>query len=174
MADSVEIPFEGGHHEKSRGVHLHHLSNTVEWSMHVAMGLVSDFFSHLLCIHSSYRGAVGSMFLVLPSFFAYIYLCVCASEWAHSPTVDFSYFYFFVAVTSNHVKIEWWGVGVVVCLEQGADCLHMVQLMPLHPRTPSSLASFKSRLVLPFWYRLTQVVLEKTPLNGCSSSSGYL
>ena len=26
---------------------------------------------------------------------------------------------------------EWWGVGVVICLERGADCLHMVQLMPL-------------------------------------------
>jgi len=24
---------------------------------------------------------------------------------------------------------------------------------------------------LPFWYQLTQVVLEKRPLNGCSSSS---
>jgi len=33
-----------------------------------------------------------------------------------------------------------------------------------------SLASVKSRLVLPFWYRLTQVVLEKRPLNGCSCS----
>ena len=30
-----------------------------------------------------------------------------------------------------------------------------------------SLASVKFRLVLPFWYRLTQVVLEKGPLNGC-------
>jgi len=30
-----------------------------------------------------------------------------------------------------------------------------------------SLASVKSRLVLPFWYRLTRVVLEKGPLNGC-------
>ena len=39
-----------------------------------------------------------------------------------------------------------------------------------HPKTPSSLASFKSRLVLPSWYRLTQVVPEKRPLNGCSSS----
>jgi len=47
----------------------------------------------------------------------------------------------------------------------------MVQLMPLLPETPSSLASFKSRLVLPYWYQLTQVVLEKKPLNGCSSSS---
>ena len=30
-----------------------------------------------------------------------------------------------------------------------------------------SLASVKSRLVLPFWYCLTRVVLDKGPLNGC-------
>jgi len=30
-------------------------------------------------------------------------------------------------------KTEWWGSGVVICLEQGADDLHMVQLMPLPP-----------------------------------------
>ena len=30
-----------------------------------------------------------------------------------------------------------------------------------------SLASVKSRLVLPFWYRLTCVIPEKEPLNGC-------
>ena len=30
-----------------------------------------------------------------------------------------------------------------------------------------SLASVKSRFVLPFWYRLTRVVLDKGPLNGC-------
>ena len=28
------------------------------------------------------------------------------------------------------VKNEWWGTGVVICLERGAD-LHMAQLMPL-------------------------------------------
>jgi len=27
-------------------------------------------------------------------------------------------------------KTEWWGAGVVICLEQGAD-LHMAQVMPL-------------------------------------------
>jgi len=27
-------------------------------------------------------------------------------------------------------KIEWWGAGMAICLEQGAD-LHMAQLMPL-------------------------------------------
>ena len=26
--------------------------------------------------------------------------------------------------------MEWWGAGIVVCLERGAD-LHMAQLMPL-------------------------------------------
>jgi len=26
--------------------------------------------------------------------------------------------------------VEWWGAGVVICLERGAD-LHMAQLMPL-------------------------------------------
>jgi len=31
----------------------------------------------------------------------------------------------------------------------------------------SSLALLKSRMVLPFWCWLTQVVLEKSPLNGC-------
>ena len=35
-----------------------------------------------------------------------------------------------------------------------------------HPKPLSSLASFKSRLVLPFWYQVTQVFLEKRPLNG--------
>ena len=58
------------------------------------------------------------------------------------------------------LKTEWWGAGMVICLEQDAD-LHMAQLMPL------PLASVKFRLVLPFWYQLTQVVPDKGPLNGC-------
>jgi len=63
-------------------------------------------------------------------------------------------------------------VAVAKCLGGSLfwDTVYIVQLMPLHPKTPSSLASFKSRLVLTFWYQVTQVVLEKRPLNGCSSS----
>jgi len=30
-----------------------------------------------------------------------------------------------------------------------------------------SLGSVKSRLISPFWYRLTRIVLDKWPLNGC-------
>ena len=52
---------------------------------------------------------------------------------------------------------------MVICLERGAD-LHMAQLMPL----PLSVSSFsKIQLVLPFWYRLTRVVLDKELLNRC-------
>jgi len=61
----------------------------------------------------------------------------------------------------GHLACKNW--MVVCCLERGAD-LHMAQLMPL-PLTVSCLV--KSRLVLPFWYRLTWVVLERGPLNGC-------
>ena len=31
------------------------------------------------------------------------------------------------------INMEWWGAGVVLCLERGANDLHMVQLMPLPP-----------------------------------------
>jgi len=48
-------------------------------------------------------------------------------------------------------KTEWWGAGVVVCLERVAD---------LHDVTATHcLASVESGLVLPFW--LTWVVQEK-------------
>jgi len=57
---------------------------------------------------------------------------------------------------------------VVICLERsGNEILHrpMVQLMPLPPH--HLLLHENPQLVLSFWHRLTQVVLEKRPLNGC-------
>jgi len=44
------------------------------------------------------------------------------------------------------VKKQWWGAGVVVCLEQGAD-LHMAQLMPL----PLTVSCF-SRIQIGFTF----------------------
>jgi len=64
--------------------------------------------------------------------------------------VDFLLYFSALTLLVGHqksirfVKIERWGVYVVICLERGADCLHMVQLMPLYPKTPSSLAASKS------------------------------
>ena len=60
-------------------------------------------------------------------------------------------------------KTEWWGAGMVICLERGAD-LHTVQLMPL-PLTVSCFS--KIQIGFTFCYRLTQVVLDKGPINGC-------
>ena len=61
------------------------------------------------------------------------------------------------------VKTEWWGAGMVICLERSAD-LHMASWCHCHSL---SLASVKSWLILPLWYRLTWVVLDKGPLSGC-------
>ena len=54
-------------------------------------------------------------------------------------------------------KTEWWGAGVVICLERGADLL-MAQLMPL----PLTVSCF-SKIQIGF----TEVVLDKGPLNEC-------
>ena len=40
-------------------------------------------------------------------------------------------------------KTEWWGSGMVICLERGAD-LHMAQLMPL-PLTVSCFSKIQSK-----------------------------
>jgi len=58
----------------------------------------------------------------------------------------------------------WSEVQIVVLAYGPADAT-------AYQKTASSLASFKSRLVLPFWYQLTQVVLENRPLNRCSSAT---
>ena len=62
------------------------------------------------------------------------------------------------------VKTDWWGTGMVICLEWGANDLHMVQLMPLPPIISCFI---KIQNGLPFSCHLAQVVLEKRLLNGC-------
>jgi len=61
------------------------------------------------------------------------------------------------------VKTEWWGAGVVICLERGAD-LHMAQLMPL-PLTVSCL----SKIQIGFTFLVPAHLGSpgKGPLNGC-------
>ena len=69
------------------------------------------------------------------------------------------------------VKIEWWVVGGVIC---GARCrlfAYGSADATAIPKPNHLLPHLNSRLVLPFWYRLTQVVLEKRPWNGYSISS---
>jgi len=61
------------------------------------------------------------------------------------------------------VKAEWWGAGVVICLEQSAD-LHMAQLMPL----PLTVSCF-SKIQIGFTFLVAAHLGSpgKGPLNGC-------
>ena len=59
-------------------------------------------------------------------------------------------------------------VWLSVCSEVQIVCIWS-SWCHCHPKAPSPLASFKSRLILHFWYWLTQTVLKKRPLTGCSS-----
>ena len=64
-----------------------------------------------------------------------------ASDFCDSMTVDISSFSALTLLVGRQEghpackKTEWWGAGVVICLEQCAD-LHIAQLIPL-PRTVS-------------------------------------
>jgi len=56
-----------------------------------------------------------------------------AENWATFCDFAFSALTLLVGWQEGHPackKTEWWGAGMVICLERGED-LHMVQLMPL-------------------------------------------
>ena len=85
----------------------------------------------------------------------------------YSQISAFSALTLLVGRREGHPACKNWVVGcwcdVVIRLEWDAYCIrsswcHCYSL---------SLAAVKSRLVLPFWYRLTRVVPDKGPLNGC-------
>ena len=60
-------------------------------------------------------------------------------------------------------KLEWWGAGMVICLERDAD-LHIAQLMPL-PLTVSCFS--KIQIGFTFLVPAHPDSPRKGPLNGC-------
>jgi len=85
---------------------------------------------------------------------------ICFSLWA-----AFSALTLLVGRQEEHpaCKTEWWGVGMVICLERGAY-LHMAQLMPL-PLTVSCC----SKIQIGFTFLVPAHLGSpgKGPLNGC-------
>jgi len=65
----------------------------------------------------------------------------------------------------RHPACKNWVVGCWHGYLYGARC--RLAYGPADANATHSLASAKSRLVLPFWYRLTRVVLDKGLLNVC-------
>jgi len=67
----------------------------------------------------------------------------------HCPKSAFSALTLLVGRQEGHPackNLEWWGAGMVICLERGAD-LHMAQLMPL----PLSISRF-SKIQIGFTF----------------------
>ena len=83
--------------------------------------------------------------------------------------------YYYNTQTGFKWDKRWWGFGIngiswTIC-KQSAPRSRQITTPTPHHISQFLQASVKCRLVLPFWYRLSQDVLKKRPLNGCSSSS---
>jgi len=124
--------------------------------------LVSDLYR----VVPDILGSIGKIKNPWPNVDAHsgvlLQVCLCSRLFARA----FSALTLLVGRQEGHLackKLERWGVGMFICLERGAD-LHMAQLIPL-PLTVSCFS--KIQIGFTFWYRLTWVVPDKGPLNGC-------
>ena len=85
---------------------------------------------------------------------------------AVSSAVAFSVLMLLVGWQEGHPACKKQSGGVLAWLSVSSELQTCIWSSWFHCHS-LSLASVKSRLVLPFWYRLTWVVPEKGPLNGC-------
>ena len=90
-------------------------------------------------------------------------LCTCAAG-RHLLPGAFSALMLLVAWQEGHPTCKILSGGVLVWLSVCSEVQTCVRPSWCHCHS-LSLASVKSRMVLPFWYRLTRVVPEKGPLN---------
>ena len=82
------------------------------------------------------------------------------------PTIAFSALTLLVGRQEGHPACKKLSGGVLAWLSVWSKVQTCIWPSGCHCHS-LSLASVKSRLVLPFWYRLTRVVPDKGPLNGC-------
>ena len=126
--------------------------------------LVSDLYR----VVPDILGSIGKIKNPWPNVDAHsgvlLQVCLCSRLFARA----FSALTLLVGRQEGHLackKLERCGVGMFICLEQGAD-LHMAQLIPL-PLTVS--CSSKVEIGFTFRYRLTWVVPEKGRVCVCSA-----
>jgi len=84
----------------------------------------------------------------------------CGSGWSGASLT------LLVGRQEGHPAYKNWAVGCWRGYLSGARC-RLASLPSRFHCHSLSLASVKSRLVLPFWYQLTRVVPDKELLNGC-------
>ena len=96
----------------------------------------------------------------------FVIVCLSGLCFAFSAICAFSALTLLVGRQEGHPackKTEWWGAGMVICLEQGAD-LHIAQLLSL-PLTVSCFS--KIQIGFTFLVPAHPGSLGKRPLNGC-------
>jgi len=102
--------------------------------------------------------------------------CLWWLNYAFSALTAFCAFTLLVGRQEEHPACKNWVMRCWCGYLSGARC----RLFAYGPAdataspNPSSPASLKSRLVLLFWYRPSQLVPEKRPWNGCSSCDGLI
>ena len=84
----------------------------------------------------------------------------------HNGSSAFSALTLLVGRQEGHPACKKLSGGVLACLSVWSKVQTCIWPSGFHCHS-LSLASVKSRLVLPFWYRPTRVVLDKGPLNVC-------
>jgi len=94
---------------------------------------------------------------------------ICLPYWS---TVAFSALTLLVGRQEGHPACKKLSGGVLAWLPVWSEVQTCIWLSSCHCHS-LSLASVKSRLILPFWYRPTRVVPEKGPLNGCVCVCAY-
>jgi len=120
------------------------LNNTIKFC-HLTERVISRCYTHKMAIVSWRHFTEFTLYILRPAFSA---LSLLVGRQEGHPACK---------------KTEWWGAGMDVWGEV-QTCIWPISWCHCHSL---SLASVKSRLVLTFWYRLTRVVPEKGPLNGC-------
>ena len=126
--------------------------NLLRFDRIMAMSLLPRFFMD----HSLYPVSC-ILFLV----FVYIVLC---SFWLTCLCKAFSALTLLVGRQEGHPACKKLSGGVLAWLSVWSEVQTCIRPSWCHSHS-LSLASVKSRLILPFWYRLTRAVLEKGPLN---------
>jgi len=107
-----------------------------------------------------------------------IYSLLSYEQWSVNSRSVFSLQKILVCILLGTFLVSFSRKGTGECVT--VPCRVCMNITYYHVLKPSwchchtlSLASVKYRLVLPFWYRLTWVVRDKGPLNGCVCAAHY-
>ena len=139
------------------------------WLMLWTLTIVSLWTASLLCRISLHHYTYSSMAwwtTLLIARLRYIRCDLLNILWCAFSAFAFSVLTLLIGRQEGHLACRKLSGGVLAWLSVWSEVQSCIWPIWYHCHS-LSLTSVKSRLVLPFWYWLTWVVLDKGPLNGC-------